>query len=199
MLSRGAKVQVTAPTQNCTLITEAEMEAFRGMCILVAIHQLHEILHYWSSDPLQYVSSVSQVMSSNKFKQNIETVHVNDNRKDVPRSDPQHDKFHKVWPLIDELNTSISAAYSPSSYASVDESMIPYKVRSSLKQYMPLKPVKRKYKVWCIAVAKTGYVMNFDIHRQTSYFQSSTNLGQGERVVLNLIQNFGQLLQSNCF
>ena len=47
---------------------------------------------------------------------------------------------------------------------SVDESMIPFKGRSALKQYMPLKPVKRDYKVWCIADAKTGYVLKFEIY-----------------------------------
>ena len=57
------------------------------------------------------------------------------------------DKLHKVHPMVDDLNNSISTAYSPSSSAAVAESMIPFKGRSALKQYMPLKPVKRGYKV----------------------------------------------------
>ena len=65
-----------------------------------------------------------------------------------------NDKLHKVRPLIDDLNKSISGAYSSSICVSIDESMIPFKGRSLLKQYMPMKPVKRGYEVWCIADAR---------------------------------------------
>ena len=33
---------------------------------------------------------------------------------------------------------------------SIDEAMVIFKARSSLKQYKPLKPIKRGYKVWCL-------------------------------------------------
>ena len=36
-------------------------------------------------------------------------------------------------------------------HLSVDESMIRFKGRSSLKQYNPMKPITRDYKLWCIA------------------------------------------------
>jgi hypothetical protein len=46
----------------------------------------------------------------------------------------------------------------------VDESMEPFKGRSSMKQYMPMKPVRRVYKVWCLADSRTGFVRQFDIY-----------------------------------
>ena len=36
--------------------------------------------------------------------------------------------------------------------------MIPFKGRSSLKQYIPNKPTKRGIKVWVMADASNGYV-----------------------------------------
>lgn len=134
------------------------------MSILMAIHKVAELQHYWSSDPLLSVPTISNVMPSKRAKKIIKSIHVNDNSKNLPRTDPHHDKLHKVCPLIDDLNKSISVAYSSSNCVSVDESMIPFKGRSSLRQYMPMKPIKRGYKVWCIADAKTGYVLNFEIY-----------------------------------
>ncbi|XP_050293720.1 uncharacterized protein LOC126734226 [Anthonomus grandis grandis] len=48
----------------------------------------------------------------------------------------------------------------PHEFLSVDESMIKFKGRSMIKQYMPAKPVKRGYKVWMIADS-TGYCWDF--------------------------------------
>lgn len=42
-----------------------------------------------------------------------------------------------------------------------DESMIAFKGRSMLKQYMPNKPNKRGYKVWCLADSTTGFITGF--------------------------------------
>lgn len=38
------------------------------------------------------------------------------------------------------------------------------KGRSSLKQYMPMKPVKRGYKIWARADALTGYLYEFEVY-----------------------------------
>ena len=140
-------------------------------------------------------------MTSKRFKKLVETIHVNDNQKFFPRSDPQHDKLHKVRPLVDNLNKTISQAFNPSSSVFVDESMIPFKGRSALKQYMPLKPIKRGYKVWCIADAKTGYVLKFEIYtgKQADADATPGDYGLGERVVLNLVDNLDQSIQVIAF
>lgn len=72
---------------------------------------------------------------------------------------------------------------------SVDESMIPFKGRSSLKQYMPMKPVKRGYKVWCLADSKTGFISKFQIYSGKEKKSSDSEKGLGERVVLKLTED----------
>ncbi|XP_049785968.1 uncharacterized protein LOC126188409 [Schistocerca cancellata] len=66
--------------------------------------------------------------------------------------------------------------------------MIPFKGRSSLKQYMPLKPVKQGYKVWCLADSKTGYVIKLDIYTGKSN-DGCTENSLGERVVISFTQD----------
>jgi hypothetical protein len=46
----------------------------------------------------------------------------------------------------------------------VDESMVPFKGRSSIKQYLPMKHVKRGYKIWCLADSKTGFINHFEVY-----------------------------------
>lgn len=82
----------------------------------------------------------------------------------TPVRSSDHDKLHKVRPLIEKINANAKKAYSYSEALSIDESMIPFKGRSTLKQYMPMKPIKRGYKVWCIADHRTGYIYGFDIY-----------------------------------
>ncbi|XP_049861702.1 piggyBac transposable element-derived protein 4-like [Schistocerca gregaria] len=66
--------------------------------------------------------------------------------------------------------------------------MIPFKGQSSLKQYMLLKPVKRGYKVWCLADSETGYVIKFDIYTGKSNDRCTEN-SLGECVVISLTQD----------
>jgi len=137
-------------------------------------------------------------MISKRLKKLVETIHVNDNQINFPRSDPQHDKLHKVRPSVDHLNKTISQALNPSNSVSVDEYMIPFKGRSALKQYMPLKPIKRGYKVWCIADAKTGYVLKFEIYtgKQADADATPGDYCLGERVVLNLLDTWTSRFKS---
>jgi hypothetical protein len=46
---------------------------------------------------------------------------------------------------------------------SVDESMISFKGRSSLKKYMPKKPIRRGYKVWMLT-CKSAYMLKFEVY-----------------------------------
>lgn len=60
-----------------------------------------------------------------------------------------YDRLAKVRPLIDGLNKSFQAEYTP--HEAIDESMILFNGRSTIKQYLSLKPIRRGYKLWCRA------------------------------------------------
>ena len=55
-----------------------------------------------------------------------------------------------------------------------------------MKQYMPMKPVKRGFKVWVRADAVTGYFCDFDVYVRKPSDGTTTEVGLGERVVLQL-------------
>jgi len=66
----------------------------------------------------------------------------------------------------------------------VDEAMIPFKGRSSLKQYMPMKPVKRGFKVWVRADSFNGYICEFMVY--VGKEGGRTEVGLGQKVVERL-------------
>lgn len=175
-------------SKNWTPTSTDEIKAFVGMLIVMGIHVLPSIDSYWSTDPILRVDFIADVMPVKRFKKILENIHFNDNSEQLPRSDPQYDKLHKIRPIITKLNSNIgkNCVYTPSSFVAVDESMIRFKGRSAIKQYMPMKPIKWGYKVWCIADSATGFVFMFEL-----YTGKSDQIGDtlGEKVVLHLTVN----------
>lgn len=58
--------------------------------------------------------------------------------------------------------------------------------RSSMKQFVPLKPTKRGFKVWVRADAVTGFFCDFDVYVGRPSDAQSPEVGLGERVVRQL-------------
>ena len=95
-------------------------------------------------------------------------LHLSDNTQAPGRSDPSFDRLYKLQPLLRILADAFRAAHEPSQQISVDEAMVRYKGRSSLKQYIPKKPIKRGFKIWCLCDANGGYMQEFQIYTGTN-------------------------------
>lgn len=175
--------------KNWTETSVEEIRAFLGVMVVMGVIGLKQVDLYWSSDPFFETSRVRQVMTCKKFKKLLEAFHVNDNETAIPHGQVGYDKLHKVRPLIDGLNERFQHEYKHSNCQSIDESMILFKGRSTMKQYMPMKPIKRGYKVWVRADPVTGYMSQFEMYTgkpaQTEEFASD---GLGTRVVKKLCQ-----------
>ena len=87
-------------------------------------------------------------------------------------------------PVIDVLSKTFLDVYTPHATNSIDEAMIPSKGRSALKQYIPLKPIKRGIKVWTRADAENGYVSQFQVY--LGKVRGTVERHLGERVVKDL-------------
>jgi len=120
-------------------------------------------------------------MTVKRFKI-LQALHVNDNSKAPKQGETGYDKLYKWRPLINKLNRKFQYQCITTSSQSVDEAMILFKGRSSLKQYMPMKPIKCGYKAWVRADSTTGNVFQFEMYvgKQDS---DLVEVGLGERVV----------------
>lgn len=169
--------------KNWVDVTVVELRAFFGCLIMMGIHRLPSLKCYWSSDPMLRVDEIARVMTGNRYGKITQNLHCNNNENILPKNNKQNDKLHKLRPLLDILNQNIGKVYRPSSFVVIDESMIAFKGRSMLKQYMPNKPIKRGYKVWCLADSTTGFIIGFIVY--TGKEEAIRNSPLGERVVLS--------------
>lgn len=103
------------------------------------------------------------------------------------RGDENFDKLFKVRNFLEDLNTKFRLNYNPHRQQAIDEAMIKYKGRTSLKQYMPMKPIKRGIKMWCRADSSNGYLCEFSIY--TGKSGQGVEHGLGYSVVSNLCQH----------
>lgn len=127
----------------------AEMYLFLGIIITMGVHMLPGFAAYWSGDSLLGVPGISAGMPIDRFKVPLSCLHVNDNTKAVSRDQPGYDRLHKIRPMINRLRHTWRTCYNPPREQSINEAMVSFKGRNAMKQYMPMKPTKRGFKVWC--------------------------------------------------
>ena len=96
--------------------------------------------------------------------------------------------MYKVRPLIDHLAAVFPKYYRPGRNVSIDEMMIGTRCRISFLEYIPKKPTRFGIKVWVLAEAKTGYVLDFDIY--TGAEADPVKKGLGYRVVMKLMEQY---------
>lgn len=166
-----------------TPTTNTEVETFLGINILMGIKKLPSYRDYWSSDEDLHDPYISKLMPLTRFSWMLGNLHINDNSIMPGRNTPEFDKLYKIRPLLDALAVNFDKNFNPGPILAIDESMIKFKGRSSLKQYLPKKPVKRGYKLWMLA-DKSGYCLRFQLYTGKSGPQVEVNLG--ERVVKEL-------------
>ena len=145
-------------------ITREELRAYLGFCILMGIAHLPAFDDYWSTDPTLHYSPIADRISRDRFREISCYLHFVDNTTLPEWGSPGYDHLGKVRPVIGLLSERFTELYEPHREVAVDEAMIKFTGRSSVKQYMPMKPIKRGIKVYATSHLYTRIV---HIHGQT--------------------------------
>ena len=163
-----------------------EIKAYLGFMILMGVNKLPEIRDYWSTNEFLHYSPIADRITRDRFEQITRYLHFADNDTLPARGEEGFSRLQKVDPIISALKHNFQSAYYPHCQVSIDEAMIPFKGRSSMKQYLPLKPVKRGFKVWAMADALNGYMYDFNVYTGAC---GDRETGLGEKVVLTLAES----------
>ena len=163
-----------------------EIKAYLGFMILMGVNKLPEIRDYWSTNEFLHYSPIADRITRDRFEQITRYLHFADNDTLPARGEEGFSRLQKVDPIISALKHNFKSAYYPHCQVSIDEAMIPFKGRSSMKQYLPLKPVKRGFKVWAMADALNGYMYDFNVYTGAC---GDRQTGLGEKVVLTLAES----------
>jgi len=183
--SKRAVNSGAAATGKWTDVTIDELKAYYGLLLLMDVMQYDRDEHYWSHNATHWLvgSKFGDVMSRDRFVQIKRYLHFSDDS-----NSPQHDKLHKVRYILNHCRTAFQNEYQPHREISVDEAMIPFKGRLSMKQYMKDKPVKFGIKLWVAADAITAYCHNFEVYVGKGAGIVNNDLGLASNVVIGLTQ-----------
>lgn len=181
-----SNLYATQKNKNLNL-KEEELLAFLGINFFMGYHTLPSYKHYWSTSNDLGIELVRKTMTRNRFQDILSFLHVNDNDA-IPANNKN--RIYKILPLVNTLNENFNHLHHGTREMAVDESMIVFKGRSTLKQYNPMKPIKRGYKLWCLADQR-GYVKKFEIYqgKNVDLQNKFKDYGLGERVVLHLTES----------
>ena len=144
--------------------TADEMKAFLGFLVLMGIQKLPGLYDYWSTDEVLHSFAIASRISRKRFLDLRRFLHFVDNDTVAARGEDGYDRLAKVRPVITAVKDSFLASYAPHCQCAIDEAMVRFKGRSSLKQYLPMKPTKRGFKVWVRADSSNGFVCDLDVY-----------------------------------
>ncbi|XP_070691520.1 piggyBac transposable element-derived protein 3-like [Pempheris klunzingeri] len=167
---------------NALKLDQNELEQFIGTLVYMSIVHVPRSRMYWSSECR--VVQVADVMSRDRWGEIKKFIHFNDNSSMAANSD---DKLFKIRPIVDSLLQKFQVLPQDQMLC-VDEQMVPFKGRSSLKQYIPKKPHKWGYKIFVLCDTK-GLVHSFDIFTgKIDPVPGEPDIGASGNIVLKLAQ-----------
>ncbi len=131
----------------------------------MGIAKLPSINDYWRKDQVYSYLPISSRITRDRFREIRRYLHFVDNTTLPPPTAEGRDKLAKVRPVLDYVTDKCKTLYQPGRDIAVDEAMVKFQGRSSLKQYLPMKPVKRGIKVWVLA-STNGYFWNMQVKKK---------------------------------
>ena len=170
-----------ARDKNCSdfKLSDEELRRFLGIVLLSGYHSVPSEADFWSNQPDLGVELVSEAMSRNRFQTIKRFLHVADNATLTPG-----DKTAKISPVYSALNRNLVQFKMWHSDISIDESMVPYFGRHSMKMFIKGKPIRFGYKLWSLC-GSDGYPYHLKIYQGREVTQNSEPLGT--RVVNHMI------------
>jgi DNA excision repair protein ERCC-6 len=163
---------------NITITTD-KIRLFLAILFTSGYAPLPRRRMYWEpSDDVQNVA-ISKSMPRNEFDDIMQFLHVADNHNLSTT-----DKVAKVRPLLSMINERFLRFFPKEAQLSIDESMLPYYGRHSMKQFIRGKPIRFGYKIWSLNTPE-GYCIQFEPYQGAGV--TDPNVGLGGSVVLDLI------------
>lgn len=133
-----------------------ELLAFIGVHIFMGIDSLPTRRMYWQSDTRH--PTVAAVLSRDRFESISRYLRVSPPEVGAAPRNP----FSFVRAFVAALNHSFPRHWNPGRHIALDESMVSFRGRSDIKQFVPGKPHPHGYKIWVLA--NENYLLQFQLY-----------------------------------
>ena len=194
VLKKKKKKRNALNWQECSV---GDIAHYLGISMLMGIIRLPNVKLYLSNENLYKFQLFTNVMTSARYQELSRFVHAF-NKLAVPADNK--DKLILVRPVMEYLQVLCKQHYLPNQELSLDEGIMPYKGRLSIKIYSPQKPDKYGVKFYFLCEAASGYVYSFSVYRGVSqtlkeivYNLLSGLFGQGYHVYMDNYYNWVNL------
>jgi transposase IS4-like protein len=127
-------------------------------------------------------SFITSLFSRDRFKQLLSYFRV----VPAPVAAAPRNPIPHVRALAEKLNQSFAAHFNPTEHLTIDEAMCAWKGRSSIKQYIPMKPHKYGYKIYCLA--SENYLLHFEVYEGKE--EDPSESGATYDTVIRMIQPY---------
>lgn len=160
VVGRWAVLTNAAGAHERLSTTANELFAFIGVHVFMGYDRLPELHAYWAEDSQH--SFVTSLFSRNRFKQIARNLTISEPEADAAARNP----ISRVRELVAVLNRKFKRHWSAGRYIALDESMVAFKGRSDIKQFVPGKPHPHGFKIW--ALASENYMLHLEVYEGKS-------------------------------
>ncbi|KAI5728181.1 hypothetical protein M8J77_012602 [Diaphorina citri] len=158
------------PHEGFEQTTAEEIRRFFFLAMYMGLVKLGAIPDYWSTSPLYNLGLPRKVMTRNRFQTLLKYVHFADNAQIQPG-----DRLGKIKILTDLIQKKFKALYCPGEEIVIDESLIPWRGRLLMRQYIPNKAHRYGVKLFKLC-SLDGYTWAFIIYSGKSGPENSHGL-----------------------
>lgn len=156
--------------------TPDEIMVVLGVLLIMSYNRLPHMWMYWSNNKSLRNETIATAISRNRFMLLHSKMYFNH-----PLKSKEASKTYYTSELVNCLIYTFNRYRSEATHQSIDEFMVKFKGRTSMKQYMPMKPVKKGMKGFARADADTGYVYYFYIYEGQEKERLEGTLGERVR------------------
>lgn len=161
-------------------VSKDELKVFVGVLLVSGYSIVSRRRMYWETSDDTHNKTIADAISRNRFDYIMAHLHCCDNY-----NLDKNNKFAKMTPLFEELNTRFLQFAPVQINYSVDEAMIEYFGRHPTKQFIRGKPIRWGYKFW-VGATPLGYIVWFSPYQGAeATLNAYADMNLGTKVVLN--------------
>lgn len=178
---------IEATRENDFDLSLESFQKFMGILILSIMNSRKNVRDYWSNRDSLRCKIVAETMSRNEF---LKIKRFMKFAKTCEKN--VNDEVWRVRTLIEKFRLNLQQFGYFMSNMSIDESMIEFFGRLSIKQFMPKKPIRFGIKLWSLCTV-TGFLLDFQIYcgkESRGVNGKLKNCSLGSRVVMTLLHDF---------
>ena len=172
---------------------------YLGLQVFFGLLPASNVRQYWRRGFFLATPNVPALMTRDAFLA-MERYFHGFNRRAIPRGN--QDRLIAVHPVMEYLQDRCRSLVVPGKNLLLDEGMMAYKGRLSIKVYNPKKPKKYGVKFFFVTESSTGYVLDFSIYsgvystlRDTVFGLVDRFLNQGYHLFMDNYYNSVSLAQ----